>query len=571
MKTFRNIILVLGIYLIWFFLNSNSAGSPGGKTGSPGDGSVKCTQCHVVTATTVQNWITHNIPITGYIPGNTYTITATGTHTGVVKFGFELTAEDAANVKTGSFTLINTGQTRFTNNNKAVTHTLQGTLPSGNSKTWSMNWTAPPGNAGNIRFFAAFNAANGTGTTSGDKIYLSNTTITPDVTAGASIPNIVSCPGSEVLVPINISSFYSIGAVTLYIEYDTSALFFNSVVNINNQFPGLIANAMNSPVPRVGISWSSLTPATVISGKLLDINFTHKKNASGFTFSPDCEIVNSNLGTVTVSYTTGSINPIISVSQHPQNQNVYEPNQAIFQCFVAGADNYQWKESTDGGVNYTDLAEPGNYSGVNTNSLLIQSTTINMNNYHYKCVGINGNCSLETNPAKLTVSAPLITNTLQIPSGWSGISSYINPVNQNINSILEPLGTNLVIMENFNGVYFPAGNVYTLNNWDAFSGYFIKLVQPSAIDISGYPTTPRTINLITGWNLIPVISACNVNTAILFAFSSSKLSIIAEVAGSGIYWPEMGINSLPVLVSGKSYFLKAKQNFTLTFPGCADK
>jgi hypothetical protein len=155
-------------------LFANSAGSPGGKSGSPGDSNATCTQCHSGTATTVSGWITSTIPAGGYTPGETYSITATGTHNGVVKFGFELTAETSTGAKTGTFAVTDAPRTQLVNQNKAITHRSGGTAPNGNSNSWSVNWTAPATDVGQIRFYAAYNAANGNGTNSGDVIYKSS-------------------------------------------------------------------------------------------------------------------------------------------------------------------------------------------------------------------------------------------------------------------------------------------------------------------------------------------------------------------------------------------------------------
>lgn len=152
-------------------------GSPGGKTGSPGDGGANCTQCHAGTPQSASGWITTNIPGSGYTAGQTYTITATGTHTGVGKFGFETTAEDNSNAKKGTFIITDLTQTRLVNANKAVTHTSSGNTPVGNSKTWTFDWTAPAAGTGNITFYGAFNAANGNGTSTGDVIYLTSTMV----------------------------------------------------------------------------------------------------------------------------------------------------------------------------------------------------------------------------------------------------------------------------------------------------------------------------------------------------------------------------------------------------------
>lgn len=171
-------VLMSGIGMI-VLLNSNldsSGGSPGGKTGSPADGAT-CTQCHTGTANPVEGWIASDIPATGYMPGETYTITATGSHEGVVKFGFEVTAEDNADAKTGTFEITNADESKLTNSNTAVTHQSEGTTPSGNMKSWTFDWTAPDESTGDVTFYGAFNATNGNGGTSGDVVYTSNYTV----------------------------------------------------------------------------------------------------------------------------------------------------------------------------------------------------------------------------------------------------------------------------------------------------------------------------------------------------------------------------------------------------------
>ncbi len=172
----KAIYLLFTVAGLFFLLTSElmySSGSPGGKTGSPGDGGTTCTQCHSGTATAQAGWITSDIPADGYEPGQTYTITATGTHPGVGKFGFELTSEDAGASKVGTLVVTNATETMLINSNNAITHKNAGTTPTGDSKSWSFDWTAPAAGTGEVTFYAAFNAANGNGNNQGDVIYTS--------------------------------------------------------------------------------------------------------------------------------------------------------------------------------------------------------------------------------------------------------------------------------------------------------------------------------------------------------------------------------------------------------------
>ena len=158
---------------------SNAGGSPGGKTDSPNDGA-SCTGCHYAGAGT-GSAITTNIPTSGYIPNQVYTITANVNHSGITKFGFEITAErNSGNAKTGSFLVTNNAEMKFTNNNTAITHKSGGTSGS-NSRSWSMDWEAPNTGTGDITFYGAFIAANSNGNNMGDNYHSSNLTVSEAV------------------------------------------------------------------------------------------------------------------------------------------------------------------------------------------------------------------------------------------------------------------------------------------------------------------------------------------------------------------------------------------------------
>lgn len=155
-----------------------------------------------------------------------------------------------------------------------------------------------------------------------------------------------------------------------------------------------------------------------------------------------------------------------------------------------------------------------------------------------------------------------------LTSGWAGISSYLIPFNDEVEIIFNPIINELVILQNFSGFYFPADTVNTLGNWSNSSGYMVKIKNDCQLKIIGSETNNKTLNLTTGWNLIPVLSSCEVNTAEIFAPVLPNLVIAKEVAGTGVFWPELSINSLPVLMPGKAYFVKMATNVTISFPGC---
>ncbi|NPD83538.1 T9SS type A sorting domain-containing protein [Lentimicrobium sp. L6] len=198
-------------------------GSPGGKSGSPGDNGATCTQCHAGTATQQDGMISTNIPELGYVTGETYEVMLSATDADAGRFGFELTAEDADGNKVGQFIISADGQTQLANGNKAITHTASGITPVGDSKEWAFTWTAPSTDVGIITFYSAVNAANNNGGTSGDQVLTSNVSY-DESTIGI---------GEEPLEAFfNMSPNPSFGSIKISHEYNDAKL---SIIDISGK------------------------------------------------------------------------------------------------------------------------------------------------------------------------------------------------------------------------------------------------------------------------------------------------------------------------------------------------
>lgn len=193
MKSKKKIILTIAIMAAcsFFFINfspyagANGSGAPSGNTGSPGDGS-NCTSCHNGTASNQTGLITSTVPISGYVPGQTYTISGAITATGITKFGFQVSPQDVNGVLKGTMLVTNSAATQLINSGKYITHKFAGnSFPSGTA-TWSFDWTAPSAGTGDVTFYGAFNSSNSNSNTTGDAITLSSLTVSEDITTGIS-------------------------------------------------------------------------------------------------------------------------------------------------------------------------------------------------------------------------------------------------------------------------------------------------------------------------------------------------------------------------------------------------
>ena len=173
------------------------SGADPGKTGAPNE--QNCTECHAGTATRGRGV---EIQFPGgqtYSPGQKQrlTIRVTGAQTPVYGFSISARVVSSGN-QAGSFASVD-GATQVICQDGRVkpaggscsaqfpreypTHTS----PRADG-TFTVEWTPPDSNAGEVRFYAAGNAANGNGSNSGDQIFLNEFTAT--FQAGTPPPSI---------------------------------------------------------------------------------------------------------------------------------------------------------------------------------------------------------------------------------------------------------------------------------------------------------------------------------------------------------------------------------------------
>ncbi|MBK7432441.1 MAG: M36 family metallopeptidase [Chitinophagaceae bacterium] len=120
-----------------------------------------------------------------------------------------------------------------------------------------------------------------------------------------------------------------------------------------------------------------------------------------------CGSVNSSNAVLTVN--TGP-----TISTQPVSGTTICSGQNTSYGVVANGTGltYQWQVSTDGGANYSNLANGGFYSGVTTATLSITGATVGMSSYRYRCI-VTGTCSptVTSTSALLTVNTPVSVTT----------------------------------------------------------------------------------------------------------------------------------------------------------------
>lgn len=156
---------------------------------------------------------------------------------------------------------------------------------------------------------------------------------------------------------------------------------------------------------------------------------------------------------------------------------------------------------------------------------------------------------------------------ISLPEGWSGWSSFMVPVEQTqFGEVVASIADDMIITQYFTDVFYPAYGINTMGTFSANHGYVTKMAEAAILTVEGLLTS-TTINLQSGWNLMPVPVVCNLDADAVFG-EIPGLIIAYEVAGNAIYYPDAGIFSLEGVAPGKSYWVKVENNTSFTFPAC---
>ena len=300
------------------------------------------------------------------------------------------------------------------------------------------------------------------------------------------------------------------------------------------------------------LSWSSAGDGTFSEQNILNPEYTLGED----------DLLNQNVKLYLFAEAYGNCEPaldslLISIDKLPViaediiDLEVLLGNQAVFTIDATDVETYEWY----GPVGFI----PDN----NLPVLTIENAGLE-NAGEYYCVVINSCGSNTSSTVTLLVYEEQIVS---FPSGWSGLSSWIDPFDPSVENIFEDIVNQFVILENYIGVYYPGYNINTLYNWDKQDGYKAKFNDFADIRFKGIANTNRTVELDMGWNYLPVVVACPVNIEELFG-NISEVEIIKEIAGNGIYWPALSINTIVELMPGNAYIIRVNNSVNIDFADC---
>ena len=151
---------------------------------------------------------------------------------------------------------------------------------------------------------------------------------------------------------------------------------------------------------------------------------------------------------------------------------------------------------------------------------------------------------------------------------WRGLSSYLNPVNPDIQTMFADLINDDLLTILYNpdlGIFWPEGNVYTLTTWDSQYGYIFKTSGYSEFTILGDEVTDKTVDIAAHhWTVIPVLGKSPESVAVLFSLFGDQC-VVKSIGDCGVYWPYFNINTIGNLIPGYGYIAYATVDGSITF------
>lgn len=165
--------------------------------------------------------------------------------------------------------------------------------------------------------------------------------------------------------------------------------------------------------------------------------------------------------------------------------------------------------------------------------------------------------------------------TLTLPALWSFFSTYIIPDEPAIDSVLESVVADIVLIKNGGGfVYWPQFGVNTIGTMVIGEGYQAKMAQSSSLEVCGTAVAPETIaiNIPQAWSILGYLRQSPSDVSTIMSSIVSAISLMKDEGGQ-VFWPQYQLNSIGNMDPGKGYQIKldSPQTFIYAPNGAATK
>lgn len=206
------------------------------------------------------------------------------------------------------------------------------------------------------------------------------------------ISDIQACSNDTSDISINMSTLNNLGAITLYISYDTTKLKFINLININPLASGTIFNDMHSGtgnsgqlLGKIAVSWvTSSSAVNFPQGVFAKLKFKILGGNSSLNFLNNCEIADYQSQIINTAFINGNI----TVPQTPAvliqpSYNIVNSQLAMVFVSEQFSSTIVWQMKY--GNQWSDIQNNSDFQGIDNDTLIINNINAIQNGTYFRC------------------------------------------------------------------------------------------------------------------------------------------------------------------------------------------
>lgn len=150
----------------------------------------------------------------------------------------------------------------------------------------------------------------------------------------------------------------------------------------------------------------------------------------------------------------------------------------------------------------------------------------------------------------------LDTQIVSFAQGWNMFSTYIDPLNDSMLQIFDPIINSTTIVKNNNGeAMLPQWDIDIIHQKG--QGYLSKQTSEQDLTITGLQMLPEQTPIILsqGWNMIAYLRVASADMNLVMEDIESNIIIVKDELGN-VYYPEWGFNNIGLMYPGEGYHIK---------------
>ncbi len=157
---------------------------------------------------------------------------------------------------------------------------------------------------------------------------------------------------------------------------------------------------------------------------------------------------------------------------------------------------------------------------------------------------------------------------IDLISGWSYFSTYINLFEANIDSLVSPFVQEVVLAKDGLGLtYWPIWNLNLIGDLQIGQAYQIKMSTPQLMVAEGIAVSPEStpLNIPLGWSMLGYLRQSPADVELLLSPIESDIFIMKDSYGNA-YWPSYNLNLIGNMVPGAGYLIKLSSAVVYSYP-----